>query len=84
MASYVDLGGQESGCLNVLPLSVDRALSDSVVVKNVAGSTVSYATTTGAQSGTIAASSSATFTTPAWLTSAASGRSSLMITGGKY
>ena len=77
MATYIDLGDKSTNGQPFLPLGIDVKNSDSIVVKVVAGDTVTYNNPTGGESGTIASGASHTFTTPAILYSA--GRSSLKI-----
>jgi len=83
--SRIELGTSGTTCLDMVTLSVSPG--ESVVVNNLAGSTVNYWNCTtqpspGTATGTIAAAASQTFTTPTWIQS--QGRSSVRLTGGKY
>ena len=83
MPASFDLGDKAPLCLDCVVISVDPKQADSVVVKNVAGDTLSYfGNLTSSAAGTLTATNSATFTQPVWLQSA--GRTSVLLTGGKY
>jgi hypothetical protein len=75
--------GDSSTYQGLTLVGVEPKLNESVVVNNVAGSTLNYySNTCSAPAGTIAAAANQTFTLPVWLQS--QGRTAIQLTGGKY
>jgi hypothetical protein len=70
---------------SMLPVAVEGKNGETVVVNNIAGTTLNYyKDTSSAPAGTIAASASQTFTTPVWIQPQPPGRTYVQITGGKH
>ena len=82
MSQTFDFGDAAANQIDVIALAVHPG--DSIVLKNVAGSTLNVLGNglNGGATSTIAATASGTFTAPTWITTP--GRTSCLITGGVY
>jgi len=83
--SQITIGENVISYGSMLHVGVEPKGGETVVVKNVAGTTLNYYNdTASAPAGTIVAAASQTFTRPVWIQPQPPGRTTVQITGGKH